>query len=118
MATANGSTSTPTAAHYQPPKRLLILQETVNPQNQAEPMYMFINAQGLPICGPGPELPSILELPLRTLKAFTVIFNGPKYQNWAIVGAGRYDLKTSDEGKFYAVVLEQVREQISVPEKK
>jgi len=106
-----------TAARYQPPKRLLILQEAINPLNKAEPIYMFINAQGLPICGPGPELPSILELPLQTLKAFTNIFNGPKYQNWAIVGAGRYD-KTSTEGKFYAVVLEQVRDQISMPEKK
>jgi hypothetical protein len=38
--------------------------------------------------------------------------------NRAIVGAGRYDMKTSDEGKFYAVVLEQVRDQISMPEKK
>lgn len=65
-----------------PPRRLLIFQETRNPQNHAEIVYLPVNKQGLPITGPGPELPSILELPLRILRAFTEIFNLPKYSGW------------------------------------
>ncbi|KAE8360011.1 hypothetical protein BDV27DRAFT_162075 [Aspergillus caelatus] len=90
----------------QPSRRLLIFQEARNPQNTAEIVYVPVNKLGLPISGPGPELPSILELPLRILKAFTDIFNQPKYKGWAIMGAGPYH-DTSAEGKYYAVLLEQ-----------
>ncbi|RMJ25215.1 hypothetical protein PHISP_03905, partial [Aspergillus sp. HF37] len=89
-----------------PPRRLLIFQEARNPQNASELVYLPVNKQGLPITGPGPELPSILELPLRILKAFTEIFNMPKYSGWAILAAGPYH-DTSEEGKYYAVMLEQ-----------
>ncbi|KAF9889197.1 hypothetical protein FE257_007510 [Aspergillus nanangensis] len=92
-------------------RRLLILQETRNPQNMAETIYVPVNKLGLPICGPGPELPSILELPLRILRAFTEIFNQPRYKGWAIAGAGPYH-DTSEEGKYYAVVLEQTKEAV------
>ena len=68
----------------QPPRRLLIFQETRNPQNTAEIVYLPVNKLGLPICGDGPELPSILELPLRILKVFTDIFNQPKYKGWYV----------------------------------
>ncbi|KAB8255109.1 hypothetical protein BDV32DRAFT_142312 [Aspergillus pseudonomiae] len=84
-----------------PSRRLLIFQEARNPQNTAEVVYLPVNKLGLPICGPGPELPSILELPLRILKAFTDIFNQPKYKGWSIMGAGPYH-DTSEEGKYYA----------------
>lgn len=67
-----------------PPRRLLIFQETRNPQNTAEIVYLPVNKLGLPICGDGPELPSILELPLRILKVFTDIFNQPKYKGWYV----------------------------------
>ncbi|RAK78202.1 uncharacterized protein BO72DRAFT_342576, partial [Aspergillus fijiensis CBS 313.89] len=86
-------------------RRLLIFQEARHPQT-AEVVYLPVNKLGLPICGDGPDLPSILELPLRILKAFTEIFNQPKYKGWAIVAAGPYH-DTSEEGKYYAVVLEQ-----------
>ncbi|OJJ49681.1 hypothetical protein ASPZODRAFT_128182 [Penicilliopsis zonata CBS 506.65] len=89
-------------------RRLLIFQETRNPQT-AEFAYLPVNRLGLPICGDGPELPSILELPLRILRAFTDIFNQPKYKGWAVVSAGPYH-DTSEEGKFYAVILEQTKE--------
>ncbi|KAJ5951013.1 uncharacterized protein N7479_009426 [Penicillium vulpinum] len=89
-------------------RRLLIFQETRNPQNVAETIYLPVNKLGLPICGYGPELPSILELPLRVLRVFTDIFNQPKYKGWAVVSAGRYH-DVSEEGKFYAVVLEQTQ---------
>ena len=68
----------------QPSRRLLIFQEARNPQNTAEIVYVPVNKLGLPISGPGPELPSILELPLRILKAFTDIFNQPKYKGWYV----------------------------------
>jgi hypothetical protein len=120
-------------------RRLLIFQETRNPQNTAETVYLPVNKLGLPICGDGPELPSILELPLRILRVFTDIFNQPKYKGWyvcfacfsfsfhldysvvglsvliihrAVLSAGPYH-DTSEEGKFYAVVLEQMQ-QVSV----
>lgn len=138
----------------QPSRRLLIFQETRNPQNSAEMVYLPVNKLGLPVCGDGPELPSILELPLRSLRFFTELFNQPKYKGWyvaffcfvffefnrlhfvrllciffsvqglqgqglqcipnklsnhdirAVLSAGPYH-DTSEEGKFYAVVLEQ-----------
>jgi hypothetical protein len=65
-------------------RRLLIFQEARNPANTAEIVYLPVNKLGLPICGPGPELPSILELPLRILRAFTEIFNQPKYKGWYV----------------------------------
>ncbi|PWY81952.1 hypothetical protein BO70DRAFT_396737 [Aspergillus heteromorphus CBS 117.55] len=89
-------------------KRLLIFQETRDPQSPTQNVYLAVNKLGLPICGAGPELPSVLELPLRILRAFTEIFNQPKYKGWAIVGAGPYH-DTSEEGKYYAVVLEQIQ---------
>ncbi|KAH1470565.1 hypothetical protein KXW28_006794, partial [Aspergillus fumigatus] len=61
-------------------RRLLIFQEARNPSNMSEIVYLPVNKLGLPICGSGPELPSILELPLRILRAFTEIFNQPKYK--------------------------------------
>lgn len=66
------------------PHRLLIFQETRNPQNPNEFVYLPINKLGLPISGPGPELPSVLELPLRILRAFTDIFNQPKFKGWCV----------------------------------
>ncbi|GAT29344.1 similar to An08g02410 [Aspergillus luchuensis] len=93
-----------------PSRRLLIFQEARNPQSPSEIVYLPVNKLGLPICGDGPEMPSMLELPLRILKAFTDIFNQPKYKGWALVGAGPYH-DTSVEGKYYAVVLEQVQEE-------
>lgn len=74
-------TTTSNPAHL-PPRRLLIFQEARNPQNPSELVYLPVNKQGLPITGAGPDLPSILELPLRILKAFTDIFNMPKYSGW------------------------------------
>jgi hypothetical protein len=65
-------------------RRLLVFQEARNPSNMSEIVYLPVNKLGLPICGPGPELPSILELPLRILKAFTDIFNQPKYKGWYV----------------------------------
>lgn len=67
-------------------RRLLIFQETRNPANAAEPVYLPVNKLGLPICGEGPELPSMLELPLRVLRVFTDIFNQPKYKGWYVSG--------------------------------
>lgn len=66
-------------------RRLLIFQETRNPQNTSEIVYLPVNKLGLPICGDGPELPSILELPLRILRVFTDIFNQPKYKGWYVL---------------------------------
>jgi hypothetical protein len=66
-------------------RRLLIFQETRNPANAAEPVYLPVNKLGLPICGEAPELPSILELPLRVLRVFTDIFNQPKYKGWYVL---------------------------------
>lgn len=65
-------------------RRLVIFQETRNPHNTAEVAYLPVNKLGLPICGDGPDLPSILELPLHILKAFTDIFNQPKYKGWYV----------------------------------
>lgn len=65
-------------------RRLLIFQEARNPQNPSELVYVPVNKLGLPICGPGPDLPSILELPLRILRAFTEIFNQPKFKGWCV----------------------------------
>lgn len=65
-------------------RRLLIFQEARNPQNPSELVYVPVNKLGLPICGPGPDLPSILELPLRILRAFTEIFNQPKFKGWYV----------------------------------
>lgn len=65
-------------------RRLLIFQEARNPHNTAETVFLPVNKLGLPICGRGPELPSLLELPLKTLKAFTEIFNQPKYKGWYV----------------------------------
>ncbi|CAG7923170.1 unnamed protein product [Penicillium olsonii] len=93
-------------------RRLLIFQET-RPANATEQVYVPVNKLGLPICGDGPELPSILELPLRVLRVFTDIFNQPKYKGWAVLSAGPY-YDTGEEGKFYAVVLEQTS--VSSPE--
>ncbi|KAL2001627.1 hypothetical protein VTN02DRAFT_1512 [Thermoascus thermophilus] len=104
---SSSSSSTPSAAR--PTRRLLILKEMRNPHNQVETVYVTVNTHGLLICGSGPELPSLLDLPLRTLTGFTDMFNRSKYQGWAIVGAAPYH-DTSEEGKFYAVVLEKVRE--------
>jgi hypothetical protein len=67
-----------------PSRRLLIFQETRNPQNSAEIVYLPVNKLGLPVCGDGPELPSILELPLRSLRFFTELFNQPKYKGWYV----------------------------------
>lgn len=80
--TASTSSTTPPTSTPHTPRRLLIFQETRNPQNPVELVYLPVNKQGLPITGPGPELPSILELPLRILRAFTEIFNLPKYSGW------------------------------------
>ncbi|KAJ5279822.1 hypothetical protein N7478_005194 [Penicillium angulare] len=91
-----------------PTRRLVIFEETRNPQNPVGIHYEPINKLGLPICGDAPELPSILELPLRTLIFFTDLFNLPKYKGWAVVGAGPYR-DISYEGKFYAVILEQTQ---------
>jgi len=66
----------------QPARRLLIFQEARNPANTAEIAYLPVNKLGLPICGDGPVLPDLLELPLRIVKAFTEIFNQPKYKGW------------------------------------
>ncbi|KAJ5637516.1 hypothetical protein N7520_000596 [Penicillium odoratum] len=92
----------------QPSRRLLIFQEARNPQNTAEIVYLPVNKLGLPVCGDGPELPSILEMPLRSLRFFTELFNQPKYKGWAVLSAGKYH-DTSEEGKFYAVILEQTQ---------
>jgi hypothetical protein len=73
----------PTSSHHGA-RRLLIFQETRNPANAAEPVYLPVNKLGLPICGEGPELPSMLELPLRVLRVFTDIFNQPKYKGWYV----------------------------------
>ncbi|KAJ5107450.1 hypothetical protein N7456_004125 [Penicillium angulare] len=88
-----------------PTRRLLIFHE--GRTNTGEVGYTPINKLGLPICGDPPEMPSILELPLRTVTYFTDLFNLPKYKGWAILGAGPYR-DASEEGKFYAVVLEQL----------
>ncbi|KAJ5995579.1 hypothetical protein N7481_002556 [Penicillium waksmanii] len=104
MSTGTSSMTRPT----QPSRRLLIFQEARNPQNTAEIAYLPVNKLGLPICGEGPVLPDILELPLRIVKAFTEIFNQPKYKGWSVRSAGPYH-DTSEEGKFYAVVLEQIQ---------
>jgi len=81
-------TKTETSNHKmsksQTPRRLLIFQEARNPANTAEIVYLPVNKLGLPICGDGPDLPSILELPLRILKVFTDIFNQPKYKGWYV----------------------------------
>lgn len=66
------------------PRRLLIFQETRNPHNSAELVFQPVNKLGLPLCGDGPDLPSILELPLRILKACTEIFNQPKFKGWYV----------------------------------
>ncbi|PKX94324.1 uncharacterized protein P174DRAFT_441606 [Aspergillus novofumigatus IBT 16806] len=87
---ANTNAMTPATARLS--RRLLIFQEARNPSNMSEIVYL--------------PLPSILELPLRILRAFTEIFNQPKYKGWAVVAAGPYH-DTSEEGKYYAVVLEQ-----------
>lgn len=70
-----------------PPRRLLIFQETRNPQNTVETVYLPVNKLGLPICGEGPELPSILELPLRILNFFTETFNQSKYKGWYVLSS-------------------------------
>ncbi|KAJ5561973.1 hypothetical protein N7461_000734 [Penicillium sp. DV-2018c] len=101
------ATGTATGTGMQTSRRLLIFQEARNPHNIAETVYLPVNKLGLPICGDGPELPSILELPLRVLRVFTELFNQPKYKGWSVLSAGPYH-DTSEEGKFYAVVLEQV----------
>lgn len=72
----------------QPSRRLLIFQEARNPANAAEIAYLPVNKLGLPICGEGPVLPDILELPLRIVKAFTEIFNQPKYKGWYVILPG------------------------------
>jgi hypothetical protein len=75
---------------YQAPKRLLIFRETKNPDNQGESVFTAVNTQGLPICGAAPyfgaqsSFGAVTELPLRVLKAFTEIFNTPKYKNWYV----------------------------------
>ncbi|KAJ6190561.1 hypothetical protein N7519_000582 [Penicillium mononematosum] len=105
----NANTRPPAGAPASPAsRRLLIFQEARNPQNVAETVYIPVNKLGLPICGDGPELPSILELPLRVLRVFTDTFNQPKYKGWAVVSAGPYRDITED-GKFYAVLLEQTQ---------
>ncbi|KKK13611.1 hypothetical protein ARAM_006022, partial [Aspergillus rambellii] len=113
-------------------RRLLIFQESPNPSNPTEPIYHAVNKLGLPICGAGPDMPSILDLPLRILRAFTEIFNDPRYKGWcvpsllqsswlagwlagwlavAIVSAAPYKDPTVS-GTFFAVVLEQVQGQV------
>lgn len=84
---ASANTRPPPAGgpHSQATRRLLIFQETRNPQNVAETVYLPVNKLGLPICGDGPEMPSILELPLRVLRVFTDIFNQPKYKGWYVL---------------------------------
>ncbi|KAL2011605.1 hypothetical protein VTN00DRAFT_4323 [Thermoascus crustaceus] len=110
----SSSSSSSTSSSRHPTRRLLILKEMRNPHNQVETVYVTVNTHGLLICGSGPELPSLLDLPLRTLTGFTEMFNRSKYQNWAIVGAAPYH-DTSEEGKFYAVVLEQSFTLTSLP---
>ncbi|KAJ6145091.1 hypothetical protein N7470_008986 [Penicillium chermesinum] len=90
---------------HHPARRLLVFQETRNPQNQSEIVYLPVNKLGLPICD-GPELPSILELPLRILKVFTEMFNQPKYKGWAVLSPV-LTMTRQRRGSFYAVVLEQ-----------
>lgn len=77
-------------------RRLLIFQEARNPQNPSELVYLPVNKLGLPICGPGPELPSILELPLRILRAFTEIFNQPKFKGWYVSPCSVYSMRCVD----------------------
>lgn len=78
-----------------PTRRLLIFQETRNPQKPSETVYLPVNKLGLPICGDGPDLPSILELPLRILKVFTDIFNQPKYKGWYVMLFTTFSLSLS-----------------------
>ncbi|KAJ6156967.1 hypothetical protein N7497_005852 [Penicillium chrysogenum] len=66
-------------------RRLLIFQETCKPAERRRDC-----------------------LPLRVLRVFTDIFNQPKYKGWAVVSAGPYR-DVSEEGKFYAVLLEQTQ---------
>ncbi|KAH8693170.1 hypothetical protein BGW36DRAFT_430908 [Talaromyces proteolyticus] len=105
------SSSTPP---YQRPKRLLVFQETKS--SALEYAYAPVNAQGLPIAGEAPYFPgcstTISDLPVKVIRCFTEVFNSPRYKNWAIVAAGPYH-DASEDGKFYAVVLEQVRDQPS-----
>lgn len=80
--TRNHAASIGPAAQSHSARRLLIFQEVRNPVNATEIVYQPVNKLGLPICGDGPELSSILQLPLRVLKVFTDIFNQPKYKGW------------------------------------
>lgn len=84
-ASANARPPPAGGPHSHASRRLLIFQETRNPQNVAETVYLPVNKLGLPICGDGPEMPSILELPLRVLRVFTDIFNQPKYKGWYVL---------------------------------
>lgn len=84
-ASANARPQPAGGPHSHASRRLLIFQETRNPQNVAETVYLPVNKLGLPICGDGPEMPSILELPLRVLRVFTDIFNQPKYKGWYVL---------------------------------
>ncbi|CRG85096.1 hypothetical protein PISL3812_02230 [Talaromyces islandicus] len=98
--------------HQQRPKRLLIFQETKSPA--LESAYTPVNTLGLPIAGLGPYFPgcstTVSNLPLKVIKSFTEVFNSPRYKNWAVVAAGPYH-DPSEDGKFYAVVLEQIKDQ-------
>ena len=67
-----------------PARRLLVFQETQNPQNVSELVYLPANRQGLPLCGPIPELPPITKLPLRVIKTLTDTFNHPRYRGWSV----------------------------------
>lgn len=76
------TTIIPTHQPQQPAKRLLIFQETKDVTNKNESIFQPVNAAGLPISGPGPQMPSMLDLPLRLLKALTELLNHNKFKGW------------------------------------
>ncbi|KAL1853067.1 hypothetical protein Plec18170_005649 [Paecilomyces lecythidis] len=106
------TTTIPTHQPQQPAKRLLIFQETKDVTNKNESIFQPVNAAGLPISGSGPQMPSMLDLPLRLLKALTELLNHNKFKGWALLGAAPYH-DVSEEGKFFAVILEQIRDPVS-----
>ncbi|RWQ93679.1 hypothetical protein C8Q69DRAFT_508907 [Paecilomyces variotii] len=101
---------TPTTA-----KRLLIFQKTKDPTNTYGTTFKLVNVSGLPISGPIPPMSSMLELPLRLLKALTDLLGLVRFKGWALLGAAPYN-DISEEGKFFAAIVEQIRE--PVPERK
>lgn len=73
-------TSTPTTA-----KRLLIFQKTKDPTNTYSTIFKLVNIAGLPISGPIPPMSSILELPLRLLKALTDLLGLVRFKGWYVI---------------------------------